>query len=97
MLTKADGDYFCSANKYPPEPDDDSYQETFSDIDTYKISLCYYLNNESATCEVLDEEYEPVRNSKEDTGPFSSQPHRTHSYYIQMQSTSASLCAPLTS
>lgn len=75
MLTKADGDYFCSANKYPPMPDDESYKETFSDTDTYEISLHHYRNNGSETCEVLDKEYEPQKNSKENTGPFLSQPH----------------------
>ncbi|KAM8730719.1 interleukin-21 receptor [Acanthopagrus schlegelii] len=87
MLKKADGDYFCSANKYPPEPDDDSYQETFSDIDTYKISLCYYLNNESATCEVLDEEYEPVRNIKPNAPCCLTVSHNASQHHFTWMST----------
>lgn len=58
LLTKTNGEYFCSVKISNPEPDDDP--ETFSDLDMYEISLC---RNE--TCEVLENEYQVDMNSKE--------------------------------
>ncbi|XP_030256963.1 interleukin-21 receptor [Sparus aurata] len=87
MLTKADGDYFCSANKYPPMPDDESYKETFSDTDTYEISLHHYRNNGSETCEVLDKEYEPQKNIKLNTPCCLTVSHNASQHHFTWMST----------
>lgn len=58
LLTKTNGEYFCSVKTSNPESDDDD--ETFSDWDMYEISLCH-----NGTREMLDNKYEVDMNSKE--------------------------------
>lgn len=59
MLTHTKENYFCT---FTTSPDND---DTFADLEVYKISLCHDPNEESETCDVLDEQYLPVHNSKQ--------------------------------
>lgn len=70
MLENTNGDYFCSVKTLDPANDENYYFKTFMDMDNYEISLCHNQNNGSETCELLDEDYMPVLNSKEQTGCF---------------------------
>lgn len=66
MLTKTDEYYFCSVQKPNTRPDNDPYPDIFDDLDAFEISLCH-SQTETEICEQLEEEYEPVKNSKEHT------------------------------
>lgn len=65
MLKNTSEDYFCSVKTSDPTPDDDDFPETFTDTDTFEISLCHNQNDGSKLCKVLDDEYAPFTNSKE--------------------------------
>lgn len=62
MLTHTKENYFCTFKTSDTEPD---YGDTFTDLDEFKISLCHDPNEESETCDVLDEQYLPVDHSKQ--------------------------------
>lgn len=64
MLTRSKEDYFCTFRTSDWISEDD-YADIFSDMDVFKISLCHDGNEESENCEVLQEEYYPVYNSKQ--------------------------------
>lgn len=81
MLTNTDGVYFCSVKTTDSAPDDDDYSEPFSDLDAFEISLCHNQSIGSESCELLDEEYRPVTNSKEHTAPFSQ--HTEYAYIFR--------------
>ncbi|CAG5908385.1 unnamed protein product [Menidia menidia] len=54
--------YFCSTTA---EPNDD--QDTFTDLDSYEISLCHRIDEGPETCELLVEEYTPEKHIKPNT------------------------------
>ncbi|XP_023150032.2 uncharacterized protein LOC111584916 isoform X1 [Amphiprion ocellaris] len=65
MLTNTTEGYFCSLKTSDSFPDNDyDYSETFADIDSYEILLCHDGND---ACELLDEEFLPMRNIKPNT------------------------------
>lgn len=45
--------------------DDYEFLETYTDIESFKISLCHNQDNGSDICKVLDDKYRPFQNSKE--------------------------------
>ncbi|KAM9336625.1 interleukin-21 receptor [Symphorus nematophorus] len=86
MLTNRDGDYFCSIKTSAPVPDEEYYLYTFSDLNSYDISLCHNQNNESETCDFLGE-YEPVTNIKPNPPCCLTVSHNSSQYHFTWKST----------
>lgn len=61
------GNYSCTVRKNEEEND------IFIDMNTFEVSLCHKQNDEPEICEVLDDNFKPVTNSKKynDFGLFS--------------------------
>ncbi|XP_014265244.2 interleukin-21 receptor [Maylandia zebra] len=81
MLTHTKENYFCT---FTTSPDND---DTFADLEVYKISLCHDPNEESETCDVLDEQYLPVHNIKPNTPCCLSVSHNSSHHHFGWKST----------
>lgn len=55
------GNYSCSVRK----TDVNKNSDIFIDMNSFNISLCHKKNGEVQMCKVLDDNFEPVKNSKE--------------------------------
>lgn len=77
MLTNTNGDYFCTVTTKDETANDDFYPKTFVDTDVFEISLCHNQSDGSKRCEMLDDPYEPVKNSKEHND---TRTYKTHAY-----------------
>lgn len=71
MLSRAGEYYCCSLDKSLQTPVDDYYSdpETFTDTDRFEVSLCHNKGDASESCELLDKDYMPSKNSKEPNYP----------------------------
>ncbi|XP_028264055.1 interleukin-21 receptor [Parambassis ranga] len=61
VLMRTNKGYFCSVWA-SDDPDGDHCSETFTDTDSFDISLCHNQNDGSENCQHLDEKYEPSKN-----------------------------------
>ncbi|XP_062234338.1 interleukin-21 receptor [Platichthys flesus] len=86
MLKNTDRDYFCSVKTSDLTPDGDS-PETFSDTDTFKISLCRNRTDGSEMCEELDGNYTPETNIKPNAPCCLTFSHNSSQHHFTWSST----------
>ncbi|XP_029954185.1 interleukin-21 receptor [Salarias fasciatus] len=80
QLTKTNSDYFCTFQT----PND---LDTFSETDTYEISLCADREDESLECELLDDDYVPKENIRPNAPCCLAVSHNSSRYHFTWSST----------
>lgn len=64
-LTNTTGALSCSFKRSTEAPEQSDFPYIFDDIHIYEISLCHGKDGKSDMCELLDDGYRPVTNSKQ--------------------------------